>query len=501
MSVVNHKILKEFSDYIRTQIGLHFPANRLMELNQKLTEISKEKGFKNVEELIAFVLNEKNDTQNTAQMLASKLTIGETYFWRDRELFRALEEEILPAIIEKKRNTKKSIRIWSAGSSSGEEAYSIAILLKRLIPDINDWNISIVGTDINPKVLEKAEKGIYTEWSFRSAPKWLKPDYFTRISDKNYELNRSIRDMVKFSYLNLRKAPYPSLTNNTNAMDLIFCRNVLMYFAIDDIREISDNFYNCLIDDGFLFTTASESFQYLSPRFKIMHAQRVTIYQRSAIKEVSGIKIKEQNKSVTEKNNKKISAEIKGHRVKRLLKHSKKQQAVTLKKTLAKKEIKPLSYEEIKKIYEKGEYKLAENELEKLNHIESNQDAMLLLARIKANLGKLNEAKKYCEHSINANKINATAYYLLATVEAETGNPELAYQAAQKSFYLDSAFVINNYMLGNFARQLGKQKESVKYYQNSLDLLKKMDSEAIVPESDGITAARLENIISTIIQN
>lgn len=500
MSIVNQKNLEEFSEYIRTQIGLHFPANRLVELNQKLTEVSKEKGFKCVDELITFVLDKKDNTQETAQMLASKLTIGETYFWRDRELFRALEEEILPKLIEKKRDTKKSIRIWSAGSSSGEEAYSLAILLKRLIPDINNWSVSIVATDINPQVLEKAEKGIYTEWSFRSAPKWLKSTYFKQISPKEYELVRSIRDMVNFSYLNLRKDPYPSLTNNTNAMDLIFCRNVLMYFAFDDIRKISDNFYNCLVDNGILFTTASESFHYLSPRFKIIHAQRVTIYQRSTTKEVSGVRIKKVYNNEAEKNHKKISAEIKGHRAKRLLKQTKNQRRVALKSTPQKKETQYLTYEEIKKIYDKGEYKLAENELEKKGS-NSDDQLMLLLARIKANLGKLSEAKKYCEHSINANKINATAYYLLATVEAETGNPEQAYRAAQKSFYIDSNFIINNYMLGNFARQLGKHKESVKHYQNSLDLLKKLDSEAIVPESDGITAARLENIISTIIQN
>ena len=163
--------------------------------------------------------------------MASYLTIGETYFFRVEPDFNALENHILPELIHLRKDTGKYLRIWSAASSTGEEPYSLAILVRKLIPDIKDWNITILATDINTRSLAKAEKGIYGNWSFRNNPEWLKKIYFTPLLDERYQINRNIKDMVSFFYLNLARDTYPSLLNNTNGMDIIFCRNVLMYFT------------------------------------------------------------------------------------------------------------------------------------------------------------------------------------------------------------------------------------------------------------------------------
>lgn len=498
MPEVKDIIMQQFSEFIRKEIGLNFTENRFAELRVKLADIAKERGFKNVPDFIDFIIHQKNDSRTIAQTLASRLTIGETYFWRDREVFRALEEELLLQIIERKRNTRKSIRIWSAGSSSGEEAYSIAILLQRLLPDIESWNITIIGTDINAEALQKAEKGIYTEWSFRSAPQWLKPNYFKQISEKTYKIDDSIKKMVKFSFLNLNKDPYPSLSNNTNGMDLIFCRNVFIYFAVDDILKISDSLYNCLVEKGLLITTATESFQYLSPRYRIVHYRGVTFYERNSEKKEE----KKQPQNTVSEEIEISSIKSSAHRIKKKLKNIenvKAKKKVKTGKNTADKNTQQPSLKEIDELYEKGEYQVAEKMLEQLNN-QSNHDSVLLQSRIKANLGKLDEAKDFCKKALAMDKINPVAYYLLSTVEAEKGNTEKAYKAAQKSFFLDSTFIINNYMLGNFARELGKIDESNKHFRNSLDLLKKMDSNSEVPESDGMTAARLENIISMILK-
>jgi chemotaxis protein methyltransferase CheR len=279
MTLVSNDKLEALSGFIKTKMGLYFPQKKFSELSYKLIDIYKEFGFKNINDFIDNILEDKN-TKKSIDALASKLTIGETYFWRDRELFRILEYSLLPEMIEKKSAGNKSIRIWSAGCSTGEEPYSIAILFNRLIPDLSDWRITITATDINHEFLNKASRGRYSEWSFHSAPNWLKGDYFTKNGGREYLLADSIRRMVKFSYLNLFDDAYPSLSNNTNANDIIFCRNVLMYFDTNDIREISDRLYNCLVDGGLLITSDSETFHYLSPRFKHIHHKGVSIYQK-----------------------------------------------------------------------------------------------------------------------------------------------------------------------------------------------------------------------------
>lgn len=489
MGTIDDKIIRELSDYIREKIGIYFPSKKYDELRFKLKEIAKENGYQKTSDFVNYIINE-TDNKKQVELLASKLTIGETYFWRDRALFRALEETIIPNIIEKKRNSRKTLRIWSAGSASGEEAYSIAILLKRLISDINQWNITILATDINQASLNKAQKGNYTEWSFRSAPHWLKEDYFTKKKSNNYVLNEDVKRMVTFSYLNLIQDHYPSLSNNTNGMDIIFCRNVLMYFCLDDIKTVSGNLYNCLINNGLFFTTPSESFQYISPRFKYSHINDVFVYQRKPEAEST----KKELKKKLESDNQDFIT-IPKRSPKRIANKAKPLKAKPIK--VNNKAYSDFDFSDAKEFYDSGFYLKAENILEEIIKDCPNQEAVLLMARIKANFGKLDEALSYCVTSLEINKLSPESYYLNAMIKAEKGNIEEAYTSLKKSFYLNSSFVITNYTLATFANILNKKEESNKYYNNTINLLENMNTDEIIPASDGITAGRLKEIINT----
>ena len=161
----DHKIspvvLSKLSLFVASKIGLSFPNEKFVDLERGIKSASKEFNFENVEDFIDWLLaSSLNHTQ--IEILASSLTIGETYFYRDEKYFEILENKILPGIISSRRNTEKRIRIWSAGCSTGEEPYSIAILLNKMIPDLKDWDITILASDINPKFLKKANEGIYT---------------------------------------------------------------------------------------------------------------------------------------------------------------------------------------------------------------------------------------------------------------------------------------------------------------------------------------------------
>ena len=152
-----------FAKFIARNMGLHFPQDRLFELDQKMAAVARDAGYCDPEEYLLWLMSaplprEQMDT------LARALTIGETYVLRDPKRYRVLEREVLPELITRRRATDKSLRIWSAGCSTGEEPYTLAILLSRIIPDLATWNISLIGTYINPQALELGRQGIYSRW-------------------------------------------------------------------------------------------------------------------------------------------------------------------------------------------------------------------------------------------------------------------------------------------------------------------------------------------------
>ena len=180
-------LLQRLSDYLTARVGLQFAKRNWKELQQKMTAAMTDFGFDRVEEFIEGLLS-LSPTQNQIEILASHLTVGETYFFRERRAFEILEQSLLPGLINARRKTEKRLRFWSAGCSTGEEPYSLAILLDKLIPDLKDWNVTILATDINTGALRKAEEGTYSDWSFRDNPPWFKEHYFEKVDGNHYRL-------------------------------------------------------------------------------------------------------------------------------------------------------------------------------------------------------------------------------------------------------------------------------------------------------------------------
>lgn len=200
---------RQLAGWITSQTGLHLPQERMPDLKRRLLSAAREFHFDAIEPFVSWLLSTKL-TQRQVEMLASHLTVGETYFFRETASLEALEKYILPDLIASRRSMRY-LRIWSAGCATGEEPYTIAIMLHRMIPDIRKWQITLLATDINPRFLEKAAQGIYREWSFRGDFQWLKDQYFKRTLDGRYRIAEKIRKMVTFNYLNLATDLYPSL--------------------------------------------------------------------------------------------------------------------------------------------------------------------------------------------------------------------------------------------------------------------------------------------------
>ncbi|HUF80183.1 MAG TPA: CheR family methyltransferase, partial [Burkholderiales bacterium] len=178
-------LLAGVSEFVAQRIGLHFPPERWRDIERAIEAAAREFGLPDAESCARALLCAPL-THAQVEVLASHLTVGETYFFRDKNSFAALEEHILPELLRARRGSEQRLRIWCAGCCTGEEPYSVAMVLDRLIPDPEAWNLTILATDINPRFLRKAAEGIYGEWSFRGTPEWVRERYFTRRRDGRY---------------------------------------------------------------------------------------------------------------------------------------------------------------------------------------------------------------------------------------------------------------------------------------------------------------------------
>lgn len=208
--------------------------------------------------------------------LFDAITINETYFFRAEQQFEIFEKNLIPEIIKAKK-TNKVVTIWSAASSSGEEAYTLALIIKeRLQPLYRDITFKIFATDISPQIIDQARAGIYREYAVRNIPQNLIQKYFKKVGT-NYELSDDIKRMVQFSQLNLYDTAGMRRMMN---VDIVFCCNVLIYFDMASKQKVVSQIYDCMSPGGYLFIGYSESLHGISKSFKLVHYPKVMVYQK-----------------------------------------------------------------------------------------------------------------------------------------------------------------------------------------------------------------------------
>ncbi|MEK6590236.1 MAG: CheR family methyltransferase [Nitrospinota bacterium] len=499
---VSRDYLSEISKIITSLTGLHFSESRLCDLERGIVSAAHDLDFTDTETFIEW-LKSSRLTRSHIEILANYLTIGETYFFREKEAFDVLETGILPELILSRQGRERRIRIWSAGCSTGEEPYSIAIVVSKLLPDLKDWNITIVATDINPYAVEKASAGIYSEWSFRNTPSWVKEGYFNRVKNGRYELIPSIKKMVVFEYLNLAEDTYPSLLNNTNAMDIIFCRNVLMYFSDNMSRKVVQSFYNSLIDGGWLFVSPTEAYNHTSLFFRVVNFNGITLYRKDAkktrtVKDISHRVIPSYQLPC------KVEAAYKPPPLVAAEPEVSPDSvpSITIEDIQKPKADEPHlnTYREAEVIFNQGLYGDVAEKLEELL-LQNKGDPKIttLLLRAYANQGRLDDALKWCEETISADKLNPVSYYLFSAILQEQGRFEDASKSLKKAIYLAPDFILAYFSLGHILLRQGNFIQSKKYFKNARDLLSALSPEEVIPESEGITAGRLSEIIDSMI--
>jgi len=403
--------------------------------------------------------------------LISGITVGETYFFRDKNQMGFLNNILLPKLIKQRiAENNLSLRIWSAGCASGEEIYSIAIMLLEQIPDINAWNLNLLGTDINTASLKKAMTAKYSEWSMRSIIDYYKEKYF-RVDHNQYFLAEKVVNLVKFDYHNLNEDSYPSILNGTNAQDLIICRNVLIYFDSERIAQLMSKLSASLILNGSLILGASDPINIKDTELRFHSNEGVIYFTRETAPSPDDIIKTIEIPQVTESYQKPsvIPPKVKPHHV--------------INKIIKQRKPNIIDENTIIQLMTTGKWSevvIAIDTYEALT-----QKTVFTLnnkAKALANLGKLTEAAKLCEQSLELDKTNIASYFIYALILSELNKFSAAEQALRKILFLDHEDVIAHYQLGLMLLRNKKYDDGLKYLHNALNIVKNKNHNELVAE-------------------
>ena len=509
-------LLSQASEFISLRTGLYFPEERWEDLKRGIKSAALELGYDDTAVFIHWLLS-TTSTKKQLDTLVGYLTIGETFFFRDKSLFRVLQNQILPELISARRGAEKTVRFWSAGCCTGEEPYSIAMLIEQVMWDWRDWKITILATDINDGFLKKAKTGIYTPWSLRDTSERIIEKYFKKREKDRFEISPHLKTMVRFFQLNLVEQGYPSQLNDTDGMDLIFCRNVLMYFAPALRVQVIKRLVHSLSEGGWLVVSPTEVPFIKHPGLHPVRFPGAILFQKRppGKKSADRVKLQPERKpsffyKTIDQGGLPISAETPAKSLGEsppppmsVQGKTQSERAQEDKYGIPEEEV----YQGAFKLYEKGQYEETVKRLTELLSHDRKRAAvshfkpasMALLSRAFANLGKLDKARTWGSLAVNSEKLNPYYYYLLATICLEQGDLKESMKLFKQALYLDPEFVLAHFALGNLTQQEGKLSESKKHLQNVLSLLKSMGPENIVPHSDGITAGWLAEVVKSTI--
>jgi chemotaxis protein methyltransferase CheR len=271
MTPVDYEFLRKF---LKERSGLDLSADKQYLVESRLIPLARKAGLAGIDELVQQI---KNGSTAICSDVVEAMTTNETFFFRDKIPFDHLREAIMPELMQA-RASRRSLRIWCAAASTGQEPYSIAMCLKEMGATLAGWRIEIIGTDISQQVLEKSRSGIYSQFEVqRGLPIQLLVKYFKQIGEM-WQINADIRSMIQYRPLNLLQD-----FAHMGKFDLIFCRNVLIYFDQDMKSSIFGRLAKTMEPDGFLALGAAETVVGLTDAFK-PHPDRRGLYRPNLVR-------------------------------------------------------------------------------------------------------------------------------------------------------------------------------------------------------------------------
>jgi chemotaxis protein methyltransferase CheR len=495
-----------FRGLVAERLGLYFEDGKLDFLADVLRQRMEDTGcylFSEYQKRISPYAAERSEIC----ALAGLLTVGETYFFRYTEHFQAFSELVLPNRIRARGGDCK-LRILSAGCASGEEPYSLAILIRERFPELASWDIEIFGFDVNPSMVGKARQAQYSPWSLRETPNDLQLKYF-RGHGRNFQLDDAVRSAVRFEQRNLVEDD--PLFWRRDSFDAVFCRNVTMYLTIDAARSVVARIAQSLAPGGFLFLGHAETLRAVSHEFHLRHTHETFYYQRREAHEKECAtflppetadygSIRRPVPELVEPNDSWFTAIRRASERIANLTQGKNGMAGSASGNTAPSTSssqttrRPPVWDRALALELLREERFSEaTDLLRALPAESDADpdTQLLMAVLLTNRGELPEAEKVCRHVLNLDELNAGAHYLMALCREHAGDQASTVQHDQAAVYLDSTFAMPHLHLGLVAKRAADVETARRELGRALPLLDREDGSRILLFGGGFTREAL----------
>ena len=491
-----------FQKLVLRRTGMLFGIKRRNALGRGITMMCEKAAQDDLERYFQMLQATETDSP-LWDALIEELTVGETYFFRDENQIQALSRHLLPQIIAAHGHDRR-IRIWSAGCASGEEAYTLSMLLAELIPHMDQWNICILGTDINKKVIHKGKMARYRPWSFRQTDPLFQARYFSRKGEE-YETIPRIRKNVHFEYLNLNEPVYPSLFTNTNAMDLILCRNVAIYYSEEVVRHVVSRFYQCLVPGGWLMMGASETSIPVFDQYGYHVFSGGTVYRK--LNEPAPSRKRFQDGTFEKMTS--PAPEPVPAMEREVFSATLKETPFVMKTVpvpVAKKIDNPIVPPDEPDLAEVGSDLIRRKRYEEAKDVffrclaenPRDADSLYQLGRVHANLGQMEAARSFCEQAIEINPLRAEVYYTLGLVHQESGDNKGAMERLKRALFLEPGFALAHVTMAILYRQLNQKEKSERHRRQAIALASIMAPETVLPGADDLTARTLLTMAKTL---
>jgi chemotaxis protein methyltransferase CheR len=480
---ISDELLEKFKVLVADRCGLYFQDNDLRAMKHAVIEMMKIGNAVSAEDYYNHLKN-SHDRENEFRKLLNSLTVNHTYFFRDELQFKVLKDKILPEMIENKRRAGGDVvTIWSAGCSTGEEPYSLAITAMEVLENCGNMGIVIYATDANTNALDKAREGVYGPNAIKLVSDERLSKYFTcvkgRQKDVKYRINDSVKAMVGFSYQNLLEEEVP------RKCDIVFFRNVIIYFEQSTIQKILGRIHEHVLDDtGYLFMGYSESLLFMRDKFKMHVLDDAIFYRTVRGGEATG------NAPVLDK----YAPLVPGYP------ETAESGPASVTEKYDKQKFNEVLVEVIKSISAEQYIKavsLIDTALE-ING-QSNQFAYLK-AQILINQRQYDEAVAVLRAIIVLDQLYAPAYGLLGFIYYEKEDFEQSRTVLRKALYIDEKFVSARFHLAELHKKNGQPENALLEFKNIIRHVSTMLPGELIPYSGGISCATLMSICKSNVE-
>ena len=466
--------VERFRAKVAGRLGLRFEDDRLPFLGEVLAARLRATGCADADEYLASHIQAPRE----AGELARLLSVVETYFLRNREQFNAFQD----LIAGRARTGVRHLRVLSAGCSSGEEPYSIAMVVRENLPEFARWDVSITAIDVNLESLERARGGRYRSWSLRETPEDVQRRYWKTAGDE-FVLDPAVRAMVRFEARNLVDAD-PQFWR-LEAFDIVFCRNVLMYFTPDAARAVVGQFSRSLAPGGHLFLGHAETLRGLSGDFHLCHTHGTFYYQKRQAAENRATDSVMASAGPSEA--RVVPAPLDASwfqaiadssaRIHELAKDNENRSRSPAKAVAAPVPA-TVALKHAADLWKSERFHDALCAL--AGPAPTDADSLLLRAMLHLSSGDVASAKQACTSLLEVDDLNAGAHYVKALCHEHGGNRDAAAEHDRAAAYLDADFAMPRLHLGLMARRAGQREAAGRELRIARALLAREDTARIV---------------------